>query len=76
MPELSRRRGIIFLNEYDIKYLLGLDKDYQVITVFEDSKRMGIGVVVSGNDLSLVEPGVEPPVLDGKILHGGKWARE
>lgn len=75
MSELSRRRGIIFLNEYDIKKLLGLNNDYLVLTVFADSRCMGIGIIVSGNDLPFVEPGIEPPRLSGTVIKSGHWAR-
>lgn len=75
MSELSRRRGIIYLNEYEIKELLGLDRDMQVISVFADSRTYGIGIMVSGNDLPITDAGNEPVRLSGAVVKSGHWAR-
>lgn len=63
----ERRRAIIRLSEDDLVKLLDLPLGYEVIGVYGDYRSWSIDVIVKGDDLAPVSPGVEPPVLLGRL---------
>lgn len=61
----DRRRAIVFVGEDVLCRILDLPPSLRIIGVKADWERMGVQIMVEGDDLDVVHPGTEPPTLPG-----------